>query len=158
MKYWAYGMNTNLDSMSSRCPGAVCLGHAWINNYEFAFRTHADITKKLGARCHGVLWDISLDDLQALDRLEGFPYYYTRFHVKVCTDNFFVFAMTYQMTDQSHTQSPGPGYLETVIEGYEQNGVPIDQIDHAINMTCCSPIATNLEYPYTQCAMTKDFV
>ena len=38
MKYFSYGMNTNLDQMSRRCAGAVCLGAAWINNYQFEFR------------------------------------------------------------------------------------------------------------------------
>ena len=28
MKYAAYGMNTNIHSMSGRCPGARCLGPA----------------------------------------------------------------------------------------------------------------------------------
>lgn len=134
---FSYGMNTNLAEMTRRCPGAVCLGPAWIDNYEFAFRTHADITKKPGARCHGVLWDISLSDLQVLDRLEGFPYYYTRFQVKVRTGNCFVFAMTYQMIDQSYPQPPGPGYLDIITAGYEQNGVPDDQL--AAALLCLQP-------------------
>ena len=58
MKYFAYGMNTNLEQMARRCPGAVCLGAAWINNYQFEFRHHADIQKQPGAVCHGVLWEI----------------------------------------------------------------------------------------------------
>jgi gamma-glutamylcyclotransferase (GGCT)/AIG2-like uncharacterized protein YtfP len=158
MKYFAYGMNTNLDEMTRRCPGAVCLGSAWIDNYEFAFRTHADITKKPGARCHGVLWEITPTCLQSLDALEGFPYYYTRFHVKVSTSDMFVYALIYQMTDQSYVQNPGLGYLETVTEGYEQNSVPTDQITKAINMICSSSTKTNLEYYPTWYAMTKDFV
>ena len=158
MKYFAYGMNTNLDQMASRCPGAVSLGSAWINDYEFVFRTHADIAQSPGSRCYGVLWDIDEKHLRALDILEGFPHYYTRFHVKVNTGNHFVFALTYQMTDQTHLQKPGSGYLDMVTEGYEQNGVPTNQINHAINMICSSSIATNAVYPFTQSQTTKDFV
>ena len=147
MKYFAYGMNTNLDEMSRRCPGAVSLGPAWVDNYEFVFRTHADIEKTPGGICYGVLWDISKQDLRALDALEGFPYYYTRFRVRVNTGDSFVYALTYQMNDQSYVQEPGRGYLEMVREGYQQNGVPVDQIDRAINMVCSSLIETRMEYP-----------
>jgi gamma-glutamylcyclotransferase (GGCT)/AIG2-like uncharacterized protein YtfP len=158
MKYFAYGMNTNLDQMAGRCPGAVSLGPAWIDDYEFVFRTHADIAKSPGSICRGVLWDITPKHLQALDALEGYPYYYTRFRVRVNLGDHFVYALTYQMNDQSLIQEPGSGYLEMVREGYTQNGVPTNQIDHAINMVCSSLIKTTAEYLFTQCATTKDFV
>ena len=158
MKYFAYGMNTNLLEMSQRCPTSICLGPAWIDNYEFVFRTHADIAKSPGKRCYGVLWDISKQDLKALDALEGFPYYYTRFRVRVNTDENFVYALTYQMTDQSYIQEPGSGYLAMVREGYQQNGVPDDQIDRAINMVCSSLTATNTEWYNTWSPTMRDFV
>ena len=139
MKMFAYGMNTNLDEMAYRCPNAVCLGPAWIDNYEFAFRTHADITAMPGAKCHGVLWEITPTCLQSLDALEGFPHYYTRFHVKVNTNDMFVYALTYCMTDQSYMQAPGAGYLELVTEGYAQNSVPADQLDQALRQ--CTTLA-----------------
>lgn len=158
MKYFAYGMNTNLDQMASRCPGAVCLGAAWIDDYEFVFRTHADIAESPGSICYGVLWDIDKKHLQALDALEGFPYYYTRFYVKVNKGDSFVFALTYQMTDQTYIQEPGSGYLTMVQEGYVKNGVPINQIDHAINMICSSLTATNTELASTWSPTTRVFV
>jgi hypothetical protein len=70
----------------------------------------------------------------------------------------FVYALTYQMTDQTYIQEPGSGYLEMVREGYEQNGVPTGQIDQAINMVCLSQDWTSAEYPYTWPATTKAFV
>jgi len=158
MKYFAYGMNTNLEEMTRRCPTAQSLGAAWINNYEFVFRTHADIAEAPGAICYGVLWDISRADLQALDRLEGYPYYYNRFRVKVNTGDKFVYAITYQMTDQTYIQEPSRGYLEMVREGYEQNAVHTNQIDCAINMVCLSQDWTNAEYPYIWPVTTQDFV
>lgn len=146
MKYFAYGMNTNLDQMASRCPGAVCLGAAWIEDYEFVFRTHADIVGSTGSICYGVLWDITKADLKSLDMLEGYPYYYTRFRVRVNLGDHFVYALTYQMNDQTYIQQPGHSYLEMVREGYQENGVPINQIDRAINMVCSSSIETKTEY------------
>ena len=158
MKYFAYGMNTNLDQMESRCPGAVSLGPAWIDDYELVFRTHADIAQSPGSICYGVLWDISKQDLQALDQLEGFPYYYTRFRVRVNTGNSFVYALTYQMNDQSYLQEPGRGYLDMVTEGYQQNGVPTNQINQAINRVCYSLTETNMELANTWSPMTRVFV
>lgn len=158
MKYFAYGMNTNLNEMARRCPGAVNLGPARLNNYEFVFRTHADIAKHPGSVCHGVLWDIEPEHLKALDALEGYPYYYTRFRVRVSLNDRFVHALTYQMTDQSYLQEPSAGYLQMVTEGYQQNAVFTDQIDRAINMICSSSISMNTEYPFIQYATTKDYV
>jgi gamma-glutamylcyclotransferase (GGCT)/AIG2-like uncharacterized protein YtfP len=157
MKYFAYGMNTNLAEMELRCPTAECLGAAWIEDYEFVFRTHADIAESPGGLCYGVLWDITKADLKALDRLEGYPYYYTRFRVRVNLGDHFVYALTYQMTDQTYIQEPGRGYLEIVTEGYRQNGIPTGQIGHAINMVCSTPNTISTEYPYIWSPTIKDF-
>lgn len=148
MKYFAYGMNTNLDEMARRCPTAVCLGSAWIDNYEFVFRTHADIEHSPGSRCYGVLWDIDDACLKSLDMLEGYPYYYRRFRVRVKQDNKFVYALVYQMNDQTYVRQPSAGYLDMVTEGYKVNNVPADQIERALDL-CYTQTSTNAEYPYT---------
>ena len=158
MKYFAYGMNTNLEQMASRCPGAVCLGAAWIDDYEFVFRTHADIARSPGSICYGVLWDITKANLKALDMLEGYPYYYTRFRIRVNLSDHFVYALTYQMNDQTYIREPGHEYLEMITEGYVENSVPTNQIDHAINMVCSSSIATNMELVNTWSPTTRVFV
>lgn len=121
-------MNTNLEQMAARCPGAVCLGPAWINEYALVFRYFADIEPAAGGWCDGVLWEITDDNLQALDRLEGYPWHYTRFSVVVHTDRGSDTALVYQMTDQSYEQPPSGHYYNMVAEGYVQNSVPTDQL------------------------------
>ena len=128
MKYFAYGMNTNLDQMAARCPGAVCLGPAWIDNYALVFRHFADIEPEVDSYCDGVLWEITDDNLMALDQLEGYPYHYTRFSVVVNTDRGSDIALVYQMVDQSFEQPPSNHYFNTVYEGYEQNNVDTHQL------------------------------
>lgn len=150
MKYFAYGMNTNLEQMARRCPGAVCLGAAWINNYQFEFRHHADIQKQPGAVCHGVLWEIDSTHHKALDALEGFPYYYHKLQVMVNTEKYRVSAMTYQMVDQGNLLEPATGYLEIITAGYQVNGVPPNQLASAINRVCSLPVKTNMESQLTQ--------
>ena len=128
MKYFAYGMNTNLDQMATRCPGAVCLGPAWIEGYALVFRHFADIEPVADNWCDGVLWEISEEDLTSLDHLEGYPWHYTRFSVVVHTDRGSDIALVYQMVDQSFEQSPSSYYYNMVAEGYVQNSVPVDQL------------------------------
>jgi hypothetical protein len=121
-------MNTNLEQMAARCPGAVCLGPAWITDYALVFRYFADIEPAAGNWCNGVLWEITDDNLRALDRLEGHPWHYTRFSVLVHTDRGSDTALVYQMMDQSFEQAPSGHYYRMVAEGYEQNSVPTDQL------------------------------
>ena len=135
MKYFAYGMNTNLTQMAARCPGAVCLGPAWINNYALVFRHFADIEPEVDSYCDGVLWEITEDNLVALDALEGYPYHYTRFSVVVNTDHGSGTALVYQMVDQSFEQPPSNHYFLTVYEGYEQNNVDTHQLIEILEMT-----------------------
>ena len=135
MKYFAYGMNTNLDQMAARCPGAVCLGPAWIEGYALVFRHCADIEPAVENYCDGVLWEITDDNLAALDRLEGYPYHYTRFTVVVHTDRGSDTALVYQMTDQSYEQPPSNHYFNTVYEGYEQNSVDTHQLIETLELS-----------------------
>ena len=58
--YFAYGMNTNLDEMSYRCPTARPLGYATLLNHRFRFATHADVVPALESVVHGVLWEIEI--------------------------------------------------------------------------------------------------
>ena len=135
MKYFAYGMNTNLEQMAARCPGAVCLGPAWITDYALVFRYFADIEPAAGNWCDGVLWEITDDNLAALDRLEGHPWHYTRFSVLVHTDRGSDTALVYQMVDQSFEQAPSGHYYRMVSEGYVQNNVPVDQLTATLELS-----------------------
>ena len=128
-------MNTNLDQMAARCPGAVCLGPAWIDNYALVFRHFADIEPEVDSYCDGVLWEITEDNLMALDALEGYPYHYTRFSVVVNTDRGSDIALVYQMVDQSFEQPPSNHYFNTVYEGYEQNNVDTHQLIEILELS-----------------------
>ena len=46
MKYFSYGMNTNLGSMAMRCPSARSLGAAVLPHYMFEFKSFATVTPK----------------------------------------------------------------------------------------------------------------
>lgn len=143
--YFGYGMNTNTSGMATRCPDAVCLGAAVLPGYRFVFRGHADV--ELDADCYadGVLWQISDTDLQALDRLEGFPTYYLRHRAWAETsDGDRVIAWIYTMADQSYEWEPGEHYLQCCLEGYRENGVPTEQITDALQYVKTAPKYENM--------------
>ena len=132
--YFAYGMNTNLDSMAQRCPRALCLGAGQLEGYKFAFRLHADV--ELGDpsdQVEGVVWQLSEDDLDSLDAFEGFPTYYLRCKAWVHSNEIgWVKAWIYTMADQDYLAEPRESYVRMCREGYEQNRVSTKQIDEAL--------------------------
>lgn len=132
MKYFAYGMNTNVGEMAHRCPNARTLGRARLPGYQFAFNHHADILNDETAVTDGVLWEITDECLDALDILEGYPYYYTRFEVDVEHRGEIVRAITYQMTPERQVPAlPSSSYYFMVSKGYAQHRVSLAQLREA---------------------------
>lgn len=126
-------MNTNLDSMQTRCPGAECLGPAILPQHRFRFAVHADVVPDHDQYVDGLLWRINADHLESLDQLEGFPWYYDRKITTVINGDGFHRAMTYFMQPGNADEAPPANYLSMCLEGYRQNGVPVDQIQNLID-------------------------
>ena len=136
--YFAYGMNTNIAEMTMRCPQAINLGGCTLKGFELKFRLHADIDQVEGSEMEGVLWDITEDCERALDRLEGYPYYYDKIEVVVIPDkpvniNTRIFAMAYIMTSKDAEEAPSTGYEDCLIEGYTANGLDVDKLTTKID-------------------------
>jgi len=136
--YFAYGMNTNIDEMTQRCPKAINLGRCTLIGFELKFRHHADIDKVDGSEMEGVLWDITEDCERALDRLEGYPYYYDKVEVIVdpaepVNNNSHIVAMAYVMTSKGPEEAPSTGYENCLIEGYTANGLDVDKLTTKID-------------------------
>lgn len=114
--------------MALRCPGATSLGHARLIDHVFRFAIHADVVKCQGAFVDGVLWEINDRHLKALDSLEGFPHYYNRRALRVAFEGRTVMAETYYMQPGRLDSEPSRGYFTTVLEGYQQHNIPLDQL------------------------------
>lgn len=132
IRYFAYGMNTNLDSMARRCPTARSLGMAILPNHEFRFARHADVLDNPEMDTYGVLWDITRNDLRSLDALEGYPYYYDRKVVEVRHNGRIVRALTYYMQPGAQDALPADSYYNMVKQGYLEHNVPVAQLDEAV--------------------------
>ena len=131
--YFAYGMNTNRDEMSYRCPGAVALGRAILPGYRFEFKSFATIVPSPGETVEGVLWTITELDESALDILEGYPEFYDKKTVSVEHDNQSYIAMTYIMGPREQGHAPSSGYYSMVSEGYQAFGLSQQQLLDAKN-------------------------
>ena len=128
MKYFAYGMNTNLSQMANRCPEAKSLGKAVLYGHEFRFARHADVVENPDYITHGVLWEITPDCELALDALEGYPTYYLNKIVNIFYNGQVVQAMTYYMTGDNPDEYPSDGYLEMLMDGYREHDLDNTQL------------------------------
>lgn len=131
---FAYGANTNTQSMDWRCPKAVDLGAATLPGFSFEFRVHADVVEREGARVRGVLWAITPECEASLDSFEGFPTYYVKREVRVWWRGAHVPAFVYVMAEhvERGLTYPSRGYERTLRAGYAEHGIEAAQIDKAL--------------------------
>jgi gamma-glutamylcyclotransferase (GGCT)/AIG2-like uncharacterized protein YtfP len=131
--YFAYGMNTNLDSMRARCPESECLGPAELLDYELEFAHHCNVKYKTGLRVPGLLWQITERDLNSLDITEGYPYYYTREGAAVEHAGESKLAIVYTMTGATEPAPPTEYYWNLVQAGYQDNQISQHELVRALN-------------------------
>jgi hypothetical protein len=73
--YFAYGSNMNVDAMARRCPRSKALGAARLARHRLCVMREGwlNVVPDPRAAVHGVLWDLAISDVPALDRYEGVP-------------------------------------------------------------------------------------
>lgn len=125
--YFAYGSNMNHLQMENRCPGARFLGPGRLDGYRFLINTRgvATLCEEAGACVYGALWELPPGAIQILDRFEGVDagrYHRKRLHV-VHEDLGPTPAMIY-LDPRVEPGLPRPGYLETVLRGAGDCGLP----------------------------------
>lgn len=100
--------------------------HVWLINE----RGVATIEPVAGHEVHGVIWDVTDDDLVALDLVEGVPERYQRAVRTVVGADGPVEAVVY-IDPRNEPGPPREGYLEIVVAGAIEQGLPehwVDQI------------------------------
>ncbi len=136
--YAAYGSNMNLRQMARRCHSAKVIGVGVLENYKLTFRGIqrgvANIEKCKGTSIPVVLWKITSKCEKALDYYEGYPKLYLKESVQVKFKNRIIDAMVYIMSKDYSTISAKPSayYIETIEQGYKDNGLIIDGLYSAI--------------------------
>ena len=133
--YLAYGSNMNRGIFERRRGVRPVQAHpALLENYRLPFnlavgpgeRGVANLESQAGARTWGVLYLITAQQSEHLDRTEGLPRgAYRRIPVSAIVDGSGqIEAFTYQSDRISLGRKPSPRYIGLLIEGAVQHGLP----------------------------------
>ena len=135
MMYFAYGSNMDFEQMRQRCPGCEVIGKARLSHYVMSFTRWsrswksgtADILPEKNKTVHGVLYDLSFDDLKKMDKVADYPNSYVRQDISVLCGEEALPALTYVARRQG-VFSPSRAYLERMIQGAEKHQLPEDYV------------------------------
>lgn len=130
--YFAYGANTNMESMDYRCPRAHPLGVVSLLEHRLVFRGVGDVIPAKGFKVQGALWAITRECEEFLDAFEGYPNLYEKAHFTMQWQQRPARVMFYYMEASRAFREPSRDYEQCLREGYGHFGMPIKQIDIAI--------------------------
>lgn len=131
MLYFAYASNLSKEYMLSRCPDAVPIKKASLKGYGLTFNELADIIEDKSEEVLGALYVISQEELEILDRLEGYPDLYDRISVEVFDGKGNTYdAFAYIMTEKKK-ESPPEHYYKLLIDGYRDWNLSMDKLEKA---------------------------
>lgn len=143
MKYYAaYGSNLNKAQMARRCPDAVAVGTAWIPEHKLVFRRgYLTIEPAKGKHVDVGVYKISPEDEKKLDIYEGFPKFYHKERLEICSPfsgKKIKTVMVYIMNDGFEIKRPSTRYLQTVAVGFRDFGFGIKPLMDADLDACLS--------------------
>lgn len=140
--YFAYGSNMNETQMIARCPSAIEITTGSLLNHRLTFAGWsggwsggvADVRSSNKAdKVRGVLWEISAEDLKALDAREGRPWQYDR-RVATILDRHGrkQKAWVYYMSGRKPETRCGMGYYAQIAEAYQLHGFCLSRLTRAM--------------------------
>jgi hypothetical protein len=124
--YFAYGSNMDRAAMSARCPASRALGIARLPRHRFliAREGYASVARDPRGTVWGVLWDLSLADMPALDRYECVA---SRLYVKMSQPVLSETGPKRALVYVARSTAPGvarPGHVEAIVAAAERAGLP----------------------------------
>jgi len=124
--------------MADRCPGATSLGAARLPGYRLAFDAWsnrrgglvADVLPSPGSEVWGVLWQVTEEHAEALDRYEGVAHgQYRRQSVRIeAANGETVEAFAYVICDPGEDGPTTDAYQAILLEGAREHGLPPDWV------------------------------
>lgn len=131
--YIAYGSNLNIPQMRMRCPQAKIIGTSEIKDYELLFKgsqtgSYLTVEKKKGGSVPVAVWATTAADEAALDRYEGFPFFYYKAEMELPVKSIHTGKVqnrkcyVYIMHEDRNIGSPSEFYVRTCLEGYRDFG------------------------------------
>jgi gamma-glutamylcyclotransferase (GGCT)/AIG2-like uncharacterized protein YtfP len=124
--YFAYGSNMDRDAMARRCPASRPLGLARLPRHRLVIMRegYASVVRDPRRQVWGMLWDLALADVPALDRYEGVAGgLYTKVQQAVIGETGSRRALVYVGRDPG-PGVPRPGYIEAVLAAGRSAGLP----------------------------------
>jgi hypothetical protein len=124
--HFAYGSNMSRALMGMRCPGATALGPVALAGWCFTVTPDGvgSITVRAGACVHGVLWQMGLRDIAAVNAYEAVDCgLYLRRILPVRYDGRVFPALVY-IARRSGEGTPRPGYMSVVVEAAREWELP----------------------------------
>jgi len=138
MLYFSYGSFIDSETLKRHCPKAQYVGKAILPNWEVQFnflsRTYkggvTGIEPAVAKLVRGVLYDVSNEELQHLDSIEGVPegIYYRQTIYVVDESGKPMKAVTYRTTNPRGPFKPMRKYLDLMIKGAKEHGLEQDYI------------------------------
>jgi hypothetical protein len=124
--YFAYGSNMEVAAMASRCPRSRPLGPARLMRHRFLVTTdgYASVQRDPTGTVWGLLWDLRLADVSALDRYESLG---TGLFVKITRPVLTGTGSRRAIVYVGRARRPGeprPGYMENVVAAAAAAGLP----------------------------------
>lgn len=125
--------------MKKRCPNAVAIGTAYINDYALAFRRTGKpcltVDKKMGSKVPVAVWEITPSDEDELDYFEGYPdsYKKLRTNVKILETGKVVKGFMYVMKENQEYARPLQDYWIRCVTGYNDFGLNLKYLRDALN-------------------------
>lgn len=137
--YIAYGSNLSMPQMDGRCPTAEVVGKTTLRGWSLWFMGRqrdavATIKRERGGIVPVLIWKLQPLDEAALDRYEGYPYFYHKESLRITVNGHRHSAMVYIMNDQ-HGQYgiPSERYYGTILKGYEDAGFDSKILENALS-------------------------
>jgi gamma-glutamylcyclotransferase (GGCT)/AIG2-like uncharacterized protein YtfP len=128
--YFAYGSNMDVAAMAKRCPRARAIAPARLIRHRLAVMREGWLTAVRDPRAvvHGVLWDLTLADIPALDRFEGVARgLYHKAIQSVATGAGPKSALVY-FGANAGPGAPSLDYIDTVLAAARRWGLPLDPL------------------------------
>lgn len=129
--YFAYGANMDAAAMAMRCPLSRLVGRARLHRHRFIVMKegYASVVRDPRATVWGMVWDLSLSDIPALDRYEGVAGgLYVKAHQPVVTEKGIKRALIY-LGCSSAAGIPKPGYMEAVLAAAQAAQLPVEYVN-----------------------------
>jgi gamma-glutamylcyclotransferase (GGCT)/AIG2-like uncharacterized protein YtfP len=127
---FAYGSNMDQAAMLQRCPASKPVGIGRLMRHRFIIfdEGYASVVRDPQRAVWGMVWDLALADVPALDRYESLSTgLYTKVVQPVVTEKGPRRAVVY-IGRSAKAGTPLPGYMEVVVEAAGHAGLPEDYI------------------------------